>query len=85
MGITEEFDLDAYITQVDLEKASDWVEWPLNFLFETLTKIIFYEQFISWVKIIYNDISACVGNNSFFSVFFKLSRSIKLFADGSYT
>ena len=53
-----------YITHVDFEKEFYSIEWP--FLLETLKKFNFGEQFISWIKIIYNHSSACVGNNVFF-------------------
>ena len=75
MSYTEEIDLDAYIAQIDFEKAFDSVEWP--FLFQTLKKFNFGENFINWIKILYTDIQACVGNNGFFSDFFKLTRSIR--------
>ena len=34
------------------------------------------EKFIRWVKLLYTDISSCVGNNGFYSNYFKLSRGI---------
>ena len=75
MSLSEELDIEAFIIQVDFEKAFDSIEWP--FLFNTLKKIGFGENFISWIKLLYNDIYSCVGNNGFFSPFFKLSRSIR--------
>ena len=75
MSYTDEIDLDAYITQIDFEKAFDSVEWP--FLFHTLKRFNFGEKFINWIRILYTDIKACVGNNGFFSEFFKLTRSIR--------
>ena len=67
--------IDAYITQIDFEKAFDSVEWP--FLFETLKTLNFGDNFISWIKTIYTDITACAGNNGNYSKYFKLSRSIR--------
>ena len=75
MSLSEDYDLEAYIAQIDFEKAFDSIEWP--FLFETLKTFGFGANFISWTKLLYNDIYSCVGNNGFFSPFFKLSRSIR--------
>ena len=75
MTYTDDFDLEAYITQIDFEKAFDSIEWP--FLFHTLTLFGFGKKFINWIKILYTDIQACVGNNGFFSPYFRLTRSIR--------
>ena len=37
----------------------------------------FGPQFITWIKILYNDISSCVVNNGFYSGYFKLTRGIR--------
>ena len=68
-------DLEAYITQIDFEKAFDSVEW--DFLFKTLKAVNFGDNFISWIKTLYTDIEACVGNNGNYSEYFVLSRSIR--------
>ena len=65
----------AYIGQIDFEKAFDSIEWP--FLFKTLEKFNFGDIFIQWIKILYNDIYTCVGNNGYYSNYFKLTRSIR--------
>ena len=67
--------IEAYITQIDFEKAFDSVEW--RFLFDTLKTLNFGEYFTSWIKTLYTDISACAGNNGNYSEYFKLSRSIR--------
>ena len=46
MSLSEELHLEAYIAQIDCEKAFHSIEWP--FLFETLTKFGFAE--ISYVR-----------------------------------
>ena len=66
---------ESYIIQIDYEKAFDSIEW--NFLIDTLKAFNFGEKFIDWVKILYTDIKACVGNNGEYSEYFKLSRSIR--------
>ena len=75
MDLTNTEAIEAYIAQIDFEKAFDSIEWP--FLFKTLKTFGFGENFINWIKIFYNDISSCVGNNGFYSNYFKLKRSIR--------
>ena len=48
----------------------------LPFLFKTLKAFNFGDGFISWIKLLYTDISSCVGNNGYYSKFLKLTRSI---------
>ena len=69
------FDIEAYIAQIDFEKAFDSIEWP--FLLKTLKSFNFGENFIKWIEILYKDIYACVGNNGHYSTYFKLTRSIR--------
>ena len=47
------------------------------FHLEGYYKFNFGKTFINWIKILYSDIQACVGNNGYFSSFFRLSRSIR--------
>ena len=68
-------DIEAFLVQVDFEKAFDSIEWP--FLFKCLESFNFGQNFCKWIKIFYNDISSCVGNNGNYSKYFKLSRSIR--------
>ena len=46
-------------------------------LFKCLKSFNFGYNFCKWVKIFYNDISSCVGNNGHYSEYFKLSRSVR--------
>ena len=75
MELTNTETIEAYIAQIDFEKAFDSIEWP--FLFKTLKSFGFGENFINWIRVFYNDISSCVGNNGFYSSYFKLKRSIR--------
>ena len=68
-------EIEAFLIQVDFEKAFDSIEWP--FLFKCLESFNFGENFCKWIKIFYNDISSCVGNNGHYSKYFKLKRSIR--------
>ena len=64
-----------FLLLVDFEKAFDSVEW--SFLFKTLETFNFGNKFIQWVKILYNNILSCVGNNGYYSDYFELSRGIR--------
>ena len=67
--------IPGYITLLDFQKAFDSIEWP--FLIKSLKHFNFGPDFISWIKIIYHDISSCVGNNGYYSKYFKLTRGIR--------
>ena len=75
MTYTTEQQLDALIAQIDFEKAFDSIEWP--FLINTLKSFNFGEEFITWITLLYTDIKSCVGNNGYYSNYFKLSCSIR--------
>ena len=53
--------MEAYITQIDFEKAFDSVKW--EFLFDTLKTLNFGKNCIRWIKTLYTNITACAGNN----------------------
>ena len=75
LNYTEESDIEAILAQIDFEKAFDSIEWP--FLLATLRAFNFGDEFLAWIKLLYTDISSCVGNNGYYSKYFKLSRSIR--------
>ena len=75
LQLTDLEDMEAYITQIDFEKAFDSVEW--KFLFNTLKTLNFGENFIKWIKTLYTNITACVGNNGNFSEYITLSQFIR--------
>ena len=60
-----------YIALIDFQKAFDSIEW--GFMLKCLLHFTFGENFIRWIKLLYTDISSCVGNNGFYSNYFKLS------------
>ena len=60
---------------IDFEKAFDTVEW--NFLFKSLKSYNIGSEFISWVKLLYNNITSCTVNNGHLSPSFKLSRGVR--------
>ena len=63
------------LISIDFEKAFDNIRW--EFIFGALQAFGFGECYISWVKLIYEDIVACVINNGFTSQWFKLSRGTR--------
>ena len=60
---------------IDFEKAFDTVSW--KFLFKTLKCFNFGENFIKWIKILYQQPQACVLNNGHATNFFTISRGIR--------
>ena len=46
-------------------------------MFKCLLHFNFGENFSRWIKLLYTDISSCIGNNGFCSNYFKLSRGIR--------
>ena len=68
LELTEIEDIEAYIVQVDFEKAFYSIEW--DFLFNALKVLNFGDNFMSWIKTLYTDISACAGKNGNFSRIF---------------
>ena len=64
LNYTEENDIEAIIALIDFEKAFDSIEW--TFLFKTLRSFNFGDSFISWIKLLYTDISSYVGNNGYY-------------------
>ena len=69
------FKVDGAILFLDFSKAFDSLEW--NFMIETLKKFGFKNNFLSWVKIMYKDISSCIVNNGWMSRKFTMSRGIR--------
>ena len=51
------------------------IEW--DFMFKCLTQFNFGVNFITWIKLLYHDISSCVGNNGYYSIYIKLTRGIR--------
>ena len=75
MTYTATMKIPGYIVLVDFEKAFDSIEW--DFLFKTLEAFNFGPKFIDWIRLLYTDISSCVGNNGYYSNYFKLTRGIR--------
>ena len=60
---------------LDFEKAFDTVEW--SFLFKGLEKFNFGNQFLKWIKILYQNPFTTIKNNGWLSDKFPLKRRIR--------
>ena len=60
------------IPLIDFEKAFDSLEW--GYIFKVLRAYNFGNDFIKWIKLLYNDPCSCVINTGFFSQQFLLER-----------
>lgn len=58
VDLTNEYNLPVALLSLDQEKAFDRVDWP--FLFGTLAKMGFGDNFIRWVKFFYTDVRSSV-------------------------
>jgi len=63
------------LLNIDFEKAFDCIEW--DFVYTALELFGFPSIFIDWVKVLYNNISACVINNGKYCAFFNLYRGVR--------
>ena len=63
------------ITFIDYEKAFDNIK--ISYLLDTLKHFGFGTTFQKWIKIMYTNISSCVMNNGFSSIFFPLSKGVR--------
>lgn len=60
---------------LDFEKAFDCLDW--EFLHNTLSFLNFSNDFRTWIKILYSNVSSCVSNNGYIAEYFKLSRGVR--------
>ena len=67
--------LDKILSAANIEEAFDSVEH--NFIFASLKKFGFGEDFIRWVKTFLNDSHSCVMNNGTSTGYFKLERGTR--------
>lgn len=68
-------DEEGYLLAIDFEKAFDSLEW--NFLWNALDAFGFPSEFIQLLKLLYNNVEACVINGGTTSSYFKLKRGVK--------
>ena len=68
-------DQDGILLFLDFEKAFDSIEW--NFLFKTLEKFNFGENFLRWMKILYTNPIFRLKNNGWISRTCNMTRGIR--------
>jgi len=67
--------INGVLLNIDFEKAFDCIEW--DFIYSALESFGFPQIYISWVKTLYKNITACVINNGKFTCFFELKRGVR--------
>ena len=75
LAYAESENLDGILFAADIEKAFDSVEH--TFIFASLKKFGFGEDFIRWVKTFLNGSQSCVMNNGMSTGYFKLERGTR--------
>ena len=70
--LANEYNLPVALLSLDQEKAFDHVDW--SFLFATLAKMGFGDNFLQWVRLLYTDLRSSVLVNGYTSHPFKPSR-----------
>ena len=73
--LSNEYNLPVALLSLDQEKVFDRVDWP--FLFATLAKMGFGDNFIRWVRLLYPDVRSSVLVNGYTSRPFKPSRGVR--------
>ena len=76
LKFAEEENLDGILFAVDIEKAFDSVDH--NFIFSSLKKFGFGENFIQWVRTIFKNSESCIMNNGTSTGYFRLERGTRL-------
>ena len=71
----ENFYQDGILLFLDFEKAFDSIEW--NFLYKTLNRFNFGQNFIKWVKILYTNPIFRTKNNGWLSKTVSMQRGIR--------
>lgn len=74
VDLANKCNLPVALLSLDEEKAFDRVDWP--FLFATVAKMGFGENFVRWVKLFYSDLRSSVLVNGYTSHPFRPSREV---------
>ena len=75
LKFAEEENLDGILFAADIEKAFDSVDH--NFIFPSLKKFGFRDNFIQWVRTIFENSEFCILNNETSTGYFKLERGTR--------
>ena len=75
ISYAEQQNIPGMLLFIDFEKAFDTLEW--KFLEKTLCLYNFGDSLITWIRLLYTDISSSIQNNGWSSEFFKLNRGVR--------
>ena len=75
LKFAEEENLDGIIFAADIEKAFDSVDH--NFIFASLKKFGFGDNFVQWVRTIFENSESCIMNSETSTGCFKLERGTR--------
>ena len=75
VDLSNAYNLSVALLSLDQEKAFDRVDWP--FLFATLAKMGFGNNFIRWVKLLFTDVRSSVLVNVYTSRSFRPSHGVR--------
>ena len=64
-----------FALKIDQYKAFDRVDHM--YLYDVITRMGFGQRFLSWIKILYNDINGCIRHNGFISDTFPIKRGVR--------
>ncbi len=72
---TKRNQIPGILLSIDFEKTFDSLNW--NFHYKTLRHLIFGDNFIGYVKTVYNNIESTIWNNGNTRIYFKLQRGVR--------
>ena len=75
INYSQKHNLNTYLATIDFQKAFDFLENA--HIFRCLRYFGFGQDILTWIKILYHDVSSCVINNGFFTEFFKIERGVR--------
>ena len=75
ISYAEQQNIPGMLLFIDFEKAFDTLEW--KFLEKTLRFYNFGDSLITWIKLLYTDISSSIQNDGWSSEFFQLNRGVR--------
>ena len=76
---TEQKNIDGVLFAVDIEKIFDSV--GNNFIFASLKRFGFWDEFIEWIRTLLFNVSSCVTNNGFSMDYFCIEQGTNQSSD----
>ena len=75
ISYAEQQNIPGMLLFIDFEKAFDTLDW--KFLEKTLRLYNFGDSLITWIRLLYTDISSSIQNNGWSSEFFQLNKGVR--------